>query len=566
LGQLAAAAPTVDQVSRIAGIAFHTPAQLRAWEALQADAAARDHRALGRQHNLFWMHPYSPGSAFLLPDGVRIANRLRDLVRAEYRRAGYQEVETPLLFNKRLWETSGHWDHYRDDMFVVGDAAAGAHDGHRHQHSHGEEKDGEVMGLKPMNCPGHCLLFKNKRWSYRELPVRFAEFSPLHRNEASGALGGLTRVRKFHQDDAHIFCRPDQVQREIAATLAMIRRVYTALGFPSSYSLALSTRPASSVGSDDQWRRAEDALRAALDASGTPYAVRDGDGAFYGPKIDVLVTDAVGRSHQTATLQLDFQLPVRFGLQYDAPATTPTAESVAGAAAAADAADEPARRPVLIHRAALGSVERILGILIEHHAARWPFWMSPRQCVVLPATTDPAVLRYAAAVARALADPDAPWDADAAAADAEAAAAVPENEGGDGGGELAAAELAASPQGPTRRFHHVDARLADADASLARRVRDAWLTRYNCVVVVGARELRDRTLAVRWAAWSRPAIDELRRRQVKQKQRQQDGEPTTARVDGKGGEGEREAAAPEQVTCSVEDLRAVFDALERNCL
>ncbi|KAI9328575.1 Tarsl2 protein [Zopfochytrium polystomum] len=497
-----------QHLSRITGITFPTPAQLQSWERLQAEAAARDHRVIGRQQSLFWMHPFSPGSAFLLPHGTRIANRLRDFIRAEYRRGGYQEVETPLLFNKQLWETSGHWENYRDDMFVVGDHDSLAKKGKESpssetptsedHHSHSHEELEETHGLKPMNCPGHCLIFKNKRWSYRELPVRLAEFSPLHRNEASGALTGLTRVRKFHQDDAHIFCRPDQIQSEISATLAFIDRVYRALQFPD-YTLALSTRPldGKSMGTDAQWSRAEAALRGALEATGRHFDVKEGDGAFYGPKIDVMVRDAVGRSHQTATVQLDFQLPIRFKLQYDDGGGGGGGGSASGEVdAAADSASagsaEPSR-PVMIHRAALGSVERMLGILIEHYAGRWPFWLSPRQAVVIPATSAERVVRYARWVGKAL---ESAGSAGAAGAwDAEAVKAMVERgEEPDGAG--AVADLA--PAHPGARFHYVDVRLHDVDASLGKRVRDAWVAKYNYVVVVGEREVDAGNVAVRW--------------------------------------------------------------------
>ncbi|KAJ3251104.1 54S ribosomal protein L39, mitochondrial [Chytriomyces hyalinus] len=464
-------------LTRFYGIAFPHAKFLKKWTADQEDALQRDHRNIGKQQALFTMHPMSPGSAFMLPHGTRIANRLMEFVRKEYRRGGYHEVVTPLVFNKDLWVTSGHWENYRDDMFLV----QGANDHNStaalnssepssscgHDHGDASEKE-QQHGLKPMNCPGHCLVFANKSYSYRELPVRLAEFSPLHRNEASGALSGLTRVRKFHQDDAHIFCTPAQVQAEIASTLAFISKVFTALQFPD-YSLALSTRPLEkSIGSTEQWNAAEDALRNALNETQRPYTIKEGDGAFYGPKIDVMVRDAMGRKHQTATIQLDFQLPQRFGLHYVAE-------------------DGSHQIPVVVHRAALGSVERMMGILMEHYGGKWPFWLSPRQAVVIPAVTDSAVVEYALAVSRALSVGGVGWDA----------ATVKQrivNEHMVGEGVYSSGQVL---KGGDDTFFHVDARLHDVDATLAKRVRDAWVSRYNFVVVVGQRELENGTVSLR---------------------------------------------------------------------
>ncbi|KAJ3067574.1 54S ribosomal protein L39, mitochondrial [Podochytrium sp. JEL0797] len=468
------ATTATSPLTRIYGITFPRPAQLTQWTATQLEAQQRDHRLIGKQQSLFLMHPMSPGSAFMLPHGTRIANRLMEFVRKEYRREGYHEVVTPLVFNKELWVTSGHWQNYREDMFLVtggGDGAEKAGDEHSGAggcgHSHGDEAEDshDQHGLKPMNCPGHCLVFANKSYSYRELPVRLAEFSPLHRNESSGSLSGLTRVRKFHQDDAHIFCTPAQIQSEISSTLALIHRIYTALQFPS-YTLALSTRPEKAMGTPEQWEKAETALRTALTASGRPYTLKPGDGAFYGPKIDVMVQDAMGRTHQTATIQLDFQLPTRFGLHYVAE-------------------DGTHHTPVMIHRAALGSVERMMGILMEHYGGRWPFWVSPRQAVVIPAVVDEEVVEYAVAVGKALAVGGGGWNS---------GVVRDRIRGGVKGDEVYSATMA--PSGG-EQFFHVDARVHDVDQTLGKRVRDAWVARYNFVVVVGRKELENGTVSVR---------------------------------------------------------------------
>ncbi|KAI8332103.1 threonyl-tRNA synthetase [Chlamydoabsidia padenii] len=354
-----------------------------------------DHRAIGKAQDLFMIHPVSPGSIFMLPHGTRIVQRLQDFLRREYKRYGYDEVMTPLIYKKDLWETSGHWQNYMEDMFMVKGGkeeeepttgcCGGAHDG-----------DEGVYGLKPMNCPGHCLIFDSTQRSYRDLPIRLADFSPLHRNEASGALSGLTRVRRFHQDDAHIFCTREQIVTEISSCLSFVDRVYQAFDFPH-FDFTLSTRPDTNyIGSKTEWDDAEDALKQALDRTGRPWTVKEGDGAFYGPKIDIMVKDSLGKSHQTATIQLDFQLPQRFGLKY------------------VDEHDQ-AQTPVIIHRAILGSIERMLAILIEHTNGKWPFWLSPRQAVILPVATPFA--DYATEVAHDLAGADFYVDAETSSRD-----------------------------------------------------------------------------------------------------------------------------------------------------
>lgn len=357
-----------------------------------------DHRKLGVQQELFMTSVYSPGSPIFLPNGARIFNRLVDFLRRQYVRYGFQEVITPTIYKKALWAKSGHLENYADDMYsVTGNAEkdeperTGCCDG---EHAHEEDADDEY-GLKPMNCPGHCLIFKSKLHSYRDLPVRYADFSPLHRNEISGALSGLTRVRRFHQDDGHIFCRPSQVEQEIKKTLDFVRVVYGVLRLGVSYRLALSTRPKDHyIGTEEEWNRAEDRLKRALDASGMDWSINEGDGAFYGPKIDIVLKDSDGKEHQTATIQLDFQLPKRFELEYQAPAPEYEARGETTEDPALLAEYGPVR-PVMIHRAVLGSVERLMALLIESYNGKWPFWLNPRQAIVLTVNTSEPVLDWA---------------------------------------------------------------------------------------------------------------------------------------------------------------------------
>lgn len=338
-------------------------------------AAPADHRQLGIQQELFTTSIYSPGSPILLPNGARIFNRLVEFLRKQYVRYGFDEVITPTIYKKALWAKSGHLENYSEDMFTVTSSSPARSD----RTEFGAEDE---YGLKPMNCPGHCLIFASQRRSYRDLPLRYADFSPLHRNEVSGALSGLTRVRRFHQDDGHIFCRPAQIEDEIRNTLDFVRIVYTTFKL-GPFRLALSTRPADHfIGSVDEWEGAENALRRALDASGQEWTVNEGDGAFYGPKIDVVLQDSDGKEHQTATIQLDFQLPKRFELQYRAPAPEfeRRGESTADPE---ELAESGPVTPVLIHRAVLGSVERLMALLIEHYNGKWPFWLNPRQIMIL---------------------------------------------------------------------------------------------------------------------------------------------------------------------------------------
>ncbi|KAF5680829.1 threonyl-trna synthetase [Fusarium heterosporum] len=360
-----------------------------------------DHRKLGVQQELFISSIYSPGSPIFLPNGARIFNRLVDFLRKQYVRYGFEEVITPTIYKKSLWAKSGHLENYADDMYAVRgntEPPPAQHDGccgsHQQNLKPEDEEEGDY-GLKPMNCPGHCLIFASKRHSYRDLPVRYADFSPLHRNEISGALSGLTRVRRFHQDDGHIFCRPSQVEEEIKKTLDFVKVVYTVLRFGASYRLALSTRPKDHyIGTEEEWEQAENALRRALDASGMEWGVKEGDGAFYGPKIDIVLTDSDGKEHQTATIQLDFQLPKRFELEYQAPAPEYEARGETTEDPALLAEYGPVR-PVMIHRAVLGSVERLMALLIEQYDGKWPFWLNPRQAIILTINTTEPVVEWA---------------------------------------------------------------------------------------------------------------------------------------------------------------------------
>jgi threonyl-tRNA synthetase len=331
---------------------------------------------------------YSPGSPLFLPNGAKMFNKLTNFLRTQYANFGFDEVITPTIYKKSLWEKSGHWENYADDMYAVtGRGASGEREGRQI----GED---EEYGLKPMNCPGHCLIFASKKRSYRDLPIRYADFSPLHRNEVHGALSGLTRVRRFHQDDGHIFCRPGQIQEEISRTLDFVRLTYKTLGL-GPYRLALSTRPTDHfIGTVEEWDNAEGALKKSLDESGQLWEVNEGDGAFYGPKIDVILRDSEGKEHQTATIQLDFQLPKRFELEYQAPAPELESQGLTTTDQRLLAVEGPVT-PVLIHRAVLGSVERIMALLIEHYNGHWPFWLNPRQVIIVTVNDSQPVVEFA---------------------------------------------------------------------------------------------------------------------------------------------------------------------------
>jgi threonyl-tRNA synthetase len=331
-------------LTRIYGTAFHSKAQLKEHLERLEQAAQRDHRKLGRELGLFHFSDVSPGAAFWLPAGTSMYNALVGLSREMGAERGYSEVKTPLIYDAELWKTSGHWGKYRENMFTV-------------------QVEDREMGVKPMNCPGHAHLFASTRRSYRELPVRYSEPGLLHRNEASGVLHGLLRVRHFAQDDAHIFCTEEQIPEEVAGCLEFAFATYRLFDF--DVRLELSTRPEQRIGDEEMWDRAEGALTGSLDALGLSYDINPGDGAFYGPKIDMHMTDSLGRSWQLGTVQLDYSMPDRFGLTYTG-------------------ADNAEHQPVMIHRALFGSYERFIGIMIEHYGGEFPLWLAPVQAIVLP--------------------------------------------------------------------------------------------------------------------------------------------------------------------------------------
>ncbi|XP_028986416.1 threonine--tRNA ligase 1, cytoplasmic-like isoform X3 [Betta splendens] len=330
---------------RLLGVAFPGEKDREEWDKEQEVAKRRDHRRIGTDQELFFFNDVSPGSCFFLPKGAHIYNTLTDFIKSEYHKRGFTEVVTPTLYSTALWERSGHWEHYSENMFTV------------------TSEGSQTYSLKPMNCPAHCLMFEHRVRSWRELPLRWADFGALHRNEHSGALGGLTRVRRFCQDDAHIFCTPEQLEAEIVACLDFVRTVYQVFGF--SFHCLLSTRPTPCLGEPEQWDNAEQQLERSLQQFGECWELNPGDGAFYGPKIDIQIKDALGRQHQCATIQLDFQLPIRFDLQYVGQ-------------------DGQRHRPVMIHRAVLGSLERMIAILAENFGGKWPLWLSPAQVMVVP--------------------------------------------------------------------------------------------------------------------------------------------------------------------------------------
>lgn len=402
-----------DSLQRLYGISFPDAKQMSEYKQFLVEAAKRDHRKIGKEQELFMFHEMSPGSCFWLPHGARIYNTLQEYIKSEYRQRGFDEVITPNMFNSKLWETSGHWQNYKDDMFSLG-------------------VDKETFALKPMNCPGHCLMFASRDRSYKELPMRLADFGVIHRNEASGALSGLTRVRRFCQDDAHIFCMTSQIEQEMAGCFDFLQKVYGLFGF--TFQLELSTRPEKFLGDIETWNTAESRLAAALDKF-VPgkWVLSPGDGAFYGPKIDITISDAMRRHHQCATIQLDFQLPQRFNLEF-------RTNSAAGA-------DVNTERPVMIHRAIVGSLERFIAILTEHFAGKWPFWLSPRQVLIVPVTT--SVYDYAKSVQQKL------W-----------------NEG---------------------FFADVDV----SDNTLPKKVRNGEIAQYNFVFVVGHEEMDTNSVNIR---------------------------------------------------------------------
>jgi threonyl-tRNA synthetase len=394
-------------LTRIYGTAFFSKADLQEHLDRIEAALARDHRKLGRELGLFFFSELSPGSPFWTPAGMVIWNGLTQLWRTENRARGYREVSTPILYDAELWKQSGHWEKYRDNMYFT-------------------EVEERPMGLKPMNCPAHIQIYKDGRRSYRELPIRYSEAGLVHRHEPSGVLHGLLRVRHITQDDAHIFCTEEQVQGEVIECLRFGFAIYKLFGF--EVRLELSTRPEQRIGSEELWDRAEGALEGALLAEGLPFDINPGDGAFYGPKIDLHMTDSIGRSWQLGTVQLDYSMPERFDLKYTG-------------------ADNSEHRPVMIHRALLGSFERFIGILIEHYAGDLPLWLAPVQATVL--TVSERVRDYAASVRDQLV------------------------------------------------ARGVRAELDDRDESIARKVREAELRKIRFMLVVGGREAEQGTVSVR---------------------------------------------------------------------
>lgn len=399
----------METLQRIYGISFPDPKMLKEWEKFQEDAKNRDHRKLGREQELFFFHDLSPGSCFFLPKGAYLYNSLIEFIRSEYRKRGFQEVVTPNIYNSKLWQTSGHWQHYSENMFSF-------------------ESEKETFALKPMNCPGHCLMFDHRPRSWRELPLRMADFGVLHRNELSGALTGLTRVRRFQQDDAHIFCAMEQIEEEIKGCLDFLRTVYGVFGF--TFKLNLSTRPEKFLGDPAIWDQAEKQLENSLNEFGEKWILNPGDGAFYGPKIDIQIKDAIGRYHQCATIQLDFQLPIRFNLCF----------------VSHDGDDK--KRPVIIHRAILGSVERMIAILTENYGGKWPLWLSPNQVMVVP--VGPTCEEYAQKVKQDF----------------------------HSSGFMAEVDL-------------------DQGSTLNKKIRNAQLAQYNFILVVGEKEKTSNTVNVR---------------------------------------------------------------------
>jgi threonyl-tRNA synthetase len=402
-----------DSLQRIYGISFPDKKQLTEYKAFLEEAAKRDHRKIAKEQELFFFHDLSPGSCFFLPHGTRIYNALVELMRSEYFKRGYQEVISPNMYNRKVWETSGHWQNYKDDMFLL-------------------DIEKEKWALKPMNCPGHCLIFDSRDRSYKELPIRMAEFGIIHRNEASGALTGLTRVRRFVQDDTHVFCMPSQIDEEISALFDFMQHVYGLFGF--EFHLELSTRPDNFLGAIETWNVAEDQLKETLEKHYPGrWDLNPGDGAFYGPKIDITIRDALRRSFQCATIQLDFQLPERFDLKYRS--------------ADEGSADKAPSRPVIIHRAILGSLERFIAIITEHFAGKWPFWLSPRQVLVVPVAAP--YKEYASEVTERLTSSGLYADVD------------------------------------------------NGENTLQKKIRNGELARYNFILVVGQEELDSRSVNVR---------------------------------------------------------------------
>ena len=333
-------------LQRIYGTCFPSQEELDEYINMLEEAKKRDHRKIGKEMDLFMLTEEGPGFPFFLPNGMILRNELENFWRQEHRKRGYEEIKTPLILNEQLWRTSGHWDHYKDNMYFT------------------KIDDGDYA-IKPMNCPGSMLVYKRKMWSYRDFPIRMGELGQVHRHELSGALHGLMRVRTFTQDDAHIFMLPEQVKDEIVGVARFIDDVYSMFGF--KYHIELSTRPEDSMGTDEEWETAENALCEAMEVLGVPYVVNEGDGAFYGPKLDFHLEDSIGRTWQCGTIQLDMQMPQRFDLTYVG-------------------SDNEKHRPIMIHRVIFGSIERFIGILTEHFAGKFPLWLAPVQVNLLTVT------------------------------------------------------------------------------------------------------------------------------------------------------------------------------------
>ena len=330
-------------LQRIYGVAFPTKKELDDYLVLLEEAERRDHRKLGKQLDLFFLDEHGPGFPFFMPKGMELRNKLEEIWRKEHKKAGYQEIKTPIMLDKELWEISGHWFNYRENMYT-------------------SEIDGKEYAIKPMNCPGSIIAYKNNMHSYKDLPLKYGEMGLVHRHEFSGALHGLFRVRAFTQDDAHVFCMKDQIEDQIIEIIDLYDKFYTLFGF--EYAIELSTKPEKAIGSDEVWEQAEDALKNALERKGIDYKLNPGDGAFYGPKIDFKMKDSIGRIWQCGTIQLDFNLPLRFEMSYIG-------------------SDGEKHEPVMIHRAMYGSIERFAGILIEHFAGAFPVWLAPVQVRIL---------------------------------------------------------------------------------------------------------------------------------------------------------------------------------------
>lgn len=351
-----------EMLQRIYGTAFASEKDLEKYINRMEEAKKRDHRKLGKELDLFSIQDEGKGFPFFHPKGMALRNELVDFWKEEHRKAGYEEIKTPIILDESLWHQSGHWDHYKDNMYFT-------------------EIDGEAHAVKPMNCPGGILVYKDSMHSYRELPIRMAELGLVHRHEMSGALHGLMRVRSFTQDDAHIYCLPDQIEDELSGVIKLVDRLYSAFGF--NYKVELSTKPEKAMGSDEQWDRAIKALKNSIERNSLDYEINEGDGAFYGPKIDFHLEDSIGRTWQCGTIQLDFQMPERFDLSYIGQ-------------------DGEEHRPAMIHRAIYGSIERFIGILIEHFAGAFPTWIAPVQVEIIPVSDDQ--IDYALKVKEALSD------------------------------------------------------------------------------------------------------------------------------------------------------------------